>query len=247
MVVIVTNDYKNSQHSLPSTHKDGEAMEIAFRRLDFVTYWVKNVSSQQLKNLVDQITNVQHHKFNDFRAIAFIFSGHGGEADTLEMQEPCDQNCPVASISLHDDIIDTLINHRNLVGIPKLFFIDACRGAGDASSVSKSLQLSKADSKKLHSLEGNYFLAYSTIPKNKSFLHHDFGSIWMQKIAQQLKQSVDSIQNIVANTTKVIWDDYNPHDNNVQQPQSTDTLHGALYLRPSKFRIIIIIKHVTCL
>ena len=234
LVVIVTNDYTNTQlASLPSTHKDGEEMEIAFKRLDFVTHWVKNASSQQLRDLVSQITELSQENCKDFIGIAFIFSGHGGEADTLGMQDD------ESSVSLYEDIITPLISYHDLAEIPKLFFIDACRGAGagDIRTLSKSFRLSKVRSKKLHSLVGNYFLAYSTIPKNQAYLVHDYGSIWMQKIAQQLKKDVDSVQHIVANTTRIIWDEYNPQDNNVQQPQSIDTLTcGPLYLQPSEFR-----------
>ena len=214
-------------------------MMSAFNHLNYATHWVKNLTKTQLLDLVAEIASIPKEHTTDFISICFVFSGHGGEEDVLCMQNG-------ENVSLVDNIIKPLITSKRLLPLPKLFFIDACRGGEDTNAYSAKSKpgIAKPAAQKCRSLDGNYFLAYATISKKKSFMcEYDPGSVWMQELAKQLKENNDSIQNIVSMINRTIWSNYDDDSiDRSQQPQTTDTLNcGPLYLRKGKSQLILFV------
>lgn len=236
--VIITNDYRGKLKGLPelkSIHKDGVAMRNAFKKLNIATHWEQNADKTKLENIVEQ--TAEYFKSNPppdrehFKCIAFVFSGHGDQEDVLFMQDGL-------KVSLGSAILKPIVKVQNTALIHKLFFIDACRGKNALQPIyvaqggtSKGCPASSI----VTSAEGNYMLAYATIPKYQSFMSAEVeGSTWLQALAKRLPDQ-DSLQNILANVTKELWKKYQKKEwiNRWQHPINHDSLLGALYLSDS--------------
>ena len=226
LAVIVTNEYKNfpGDH-LPGMKKDGRAMENAFGSLGFATLWKPNISSKEMKVLVKSVVKYfQDNPPPKNYVVAFVFSGHGGEGDLLIGEDN-------RQVHLHRKIVKPLAEEHELGVIPKLFFIDACRGENELKPVVRTKKRIE-----LITAKGNYYVAYSTIPKYVAYTKEDpnSGSVWMQILAKNLQESSESVSVIVETTNGELWKMYETHPEirNWQQPESVDRLRGPVYLRP---------------
>ena len=229
LAVIVTNEYKKFPcDHLPGVRKDGQAMENAFRSLGFATLWEPNIPSEDMKVLVKSVIKYfQDNPPPKHYIVAFVFSGHGNEGDLLYGEDDED-------IHLNGEIVKPLAEEHELGNIPKLFFIDACRGGNELKPVVKT----KKKARELITAEGNYYVAYSTIPKHVAYMKPGdemSGSTWMQILAKNLQERSESVSNIVETTSKELWKMYKKHPEirKWQQPESVSRLHsGPVYLCP---------------
>ena len=234
LAVVVTNEYKNfpGDH-LPGMKKDGRAMENAFGSLGFATLWKPNISSEDMKVLVKSVVKyfqdknyvVQDNPPPKNYVVAFVFSGHGGEGDLLIGEDNGD-------VHLDREIVKPLAEEHELGVIPKLFFIDACRGENELKPVVRTKKRAE-----LITAEGNYYVAYSTIPKYVANTKEDpnSGSAWMQILAKNLRDRSEPVSVIVETTNSELWKMYETHPEirKWQQPESVNRLHcGPVYLRP---------------
>ena len=86
--------------------------------------------------------------------------------------------------------------------------------------------------------EGNYFVAYSTIPRHVAYMNPgdpESGSDWMQILAEKLKQTHASVADIVDITNKTLWKKYEDDCNTDkwEQPDTVSRLHcGPVFLHP---------------
>ena len=250
LAVIVTNQYQKSKKKLLGTKKDGEKMEDAFKSLEFATLWNLNKSSEEMKDLVKSVvTYFQDNPIPKLHIVAFVFSGHGNhkidetkkerkEGDVVRGEDGED-------IWLKDEIVQPLAEEHKIGDIPKLFFIDACRGSKMLPTFDKGDQMpeetepEEIEKRELVTTEGNYFLAYSTIPEHKAWMDPDdpsSGSAWMQILAKNLKKETNkSVADIVDITSKELWEKYeNDHKIDMwEQPEALSRLHtGPVFLHP---------------
>ena len=230
LAVIVTNEYNNfpDEDKLPGVKKDGRAMDNAFGSLGFATLWKPNISSEEMKVLVKSVVKYfQDNPPPKHYVVAFVFSGHGNEGDLLNGEYG-------GKVLLDDEIVKPLAEEHELGNIPKLFFIDACRGKNELKPVVKT----KKKAQELITAEGNYYVAYSTIPKHVAYMKPDdpkSGSAWMQILAKNLQERSESVSDIVETTSSELWKMYEEHPeiDTWQQPESMSRLHcGPVYLRP---------------
>lgn len=149
----------------------------------------------------------------DFKAIMFVFSGHGDYPDRILSQD-------LEELHLITDIVQPLLGHPQILHIPRLFFIDACRGEE---------HLKQAKSKGAIEEVTNFRIDYSTIPRHVAFDQSE----WLPTLAKKLRSN-DSVQNIVANVNKEVFKRTQRQDKmSAQQGETTvDRLRGALYLHP---------------
>lgn len=132
LAIIVTNDYVSSRRPLLFTHDDGREMEKVFNELKFVTHWEKNVTIEQHQQIIDGITESDHPYSNGYyKCITYVFSGHGGKEGFLSLQDG-------KQVNLVKDVIEKLCMLQ-LAHIPKLFFIDACRGGEKVTLVKETI------------------------------------------------------------------------------------------------------------
>ena len=229
LAVVVTNEYENFPGDrLPGMETDGRAMKDAFKSLGFVTLWKPNISSEGMKVLVKSV--VKYFQDNpppkDY-VVAFVFSGHGDEGDLLIGEDG-------RNVHLNNEIVQPLAEEHEIGNIPKLFFINACRGENELKPVVK---LKRKSAQELITAKGNYYVAYSTIPKYVAYTKEDpnSGSAWMQILAKNLQERSESVSDIVETTNDELWKMYETHPEirNWQQPESVSRLHcGPVRLRP---------------
>ena len=205
-------------------------MKETFTMLSYDIHQLKNEEAQErsiqkllenlheyLKTYSNEVTNEDGSK----KVIVFAFSGHGKE-------EKSDRDS-VAIVTYDDKLLSLKGDIMERVGvglpspvykIPKLFFIDACRGPN---------KVTMKDTKGFRENEGNYRIDFATIPD-----HVCYESIWMPELAEKLRDlRKDSLQNVVASVSKEI-DKRNEREHScIQLCESRDRLvTGPLYLHP---------------
>ena len=194
LALIITNDYHGTDtlSNLDGTTADGDKMVEAFGEFfGFDCVRGKNLVSGDIKELVKSASECS--SLANRGCLAFIFSGHGGEGVIYGE----DQNLVDAYVDILEDIVQPFDPQKSpsIAEVPKLFFIDACRGgesvkgAGGKGKWIGDGRLKEAATKSSTTLLGNYILGYATMPGFKSYLRGDNaeGSVWMPLLADELQ------------------------------------------------------------
>ena len=223
------------------TDEDAEAMR---ETLEFLNYDIHQLQNEEatLQNVTSLLNHVNQYlegcknvavsnEDGSSKAIIFAFSGHGGRAcDKCNKYIEIDCKCEVKTssedaIRLHDGIlrVNTMIVDKFLVktmiDVPKLFFIDACRGRESLTRVTPP--------KGFEEKEINYRIDYATIPKHVA----PGNDKWMLKTAELLKKDW-SLGDIMDEVRRHIYLRVREY---MQKPQMPETLNrlttGRLYLK----------------
>ena len=140
---------------------------------------------------------------------------------------------------MKDEVVLPLTRHEGVYCIPKLFFIDACRGRETLSqlqegdNVSKALPATVTDErsyvgKGVEHVAGNYRIDYATIPGHVSYAGNK-GSMWLPKLARALREHDRSFQEIAAIVKQEVHEKLG--EENRQQCETVDRLNcGPLVL-----------------
>lgn len=234
-VLIVTNDYGTGKGSLPGTEQDGIDMEEAFVHHNIKTYRETNVSRERFLALLDEAIKNLKSKSNpsNLRFIAFVFSGHGGEGDCLVMQDG-------KAVDLKREVILPFTSECHIAYIPKLFFVDACRGKDELDNIFSKSPENAGIGGSIHEIassKGGYLLAYATVSNSPSYMSKDQKrSTWMQRIANEIHRrgSEDSVQYILTKVNQDLFGDIETRSvENPQQPEIINLLNsGELVINP---------------
>ncbi|OCT71262.1 hypothetical protein XELAEV_18034239mg [Xenopus laevis] len=165
------------------TDIDARELLRCFKGLGFDVNVYNNKSCEEMENLLRTVAQ-QDHK--DSACFACIFLSHGEEG----LIYGTDGAMPIK-------VLTTLFrgdNCRSLVGKPKLFFIQACRGhefddglEADSGSVNDSLE---TDANPRHKIpvEADFLYAYSTVPGYYSWRNPGMGSWFVQALCSVLNE-----------------------------------------------------------
>ena len=228
LAIIVGNEisYKPEHQPLSGTIKDLKAARDAFESLKFTTVPIRNASAREIIDIV-QVAS-QYTYPSCYRRLAFVFSGHG-DAKYIYAHD--------SEVPLQTCIFDPWMPKKspNLAHIPKLFFLDACRGdAVDQGVFTPSGPVPKGAGRAPS--VGNYLLANSTLPTMKAF-EKPFagGGYWMQHLAKelQLDRNIDqSLTDILVRVNRLVVDEMQSSHlyENIQQPVLESTLYESIYL-----------------
>lgn len=238
LAVVISNDYEHTKvAALKGTHEDAKVMRSTLCELKYAVVTRHNITKRDTLQLIEKMKTSEYP--DSYQRIIFVFSGHGTYNDHLQTQD-CE------SVSL-PELVEQFLpkNAPNLIKIPKLFFIDACRGslvdpgvviprAGGAKDPTKSSLPRGGNPLKMIKLPsiGNYLLAYSTIPNHKSF-ELASGGLWMSSLAEKLMTENKSVLDIL---TQVNQDFIRKHQSTwsslecVQQPELYSTLNETVNL-----------------
>ena len=208
-------------------------MRIAFSRLDIANIWKQNVTKCQLRQLLEEVTELGSCP-KTYGSISFVFAGHGSDEvfclqdeHTIEVQEVIDAFLPKKS--------------PHLAAVPKLFFIDACRGhksirplrvPAKHRETSLRCELQPQPSTFLIPPEGNCLTAFCTLAPYTAPDFED-GSEWIKILADTMCKSTDHIEEVL---TQVRKDLHTLHQNpkfkecNMQMPETRSTLLQKVYL-----------------
>ena len=215
IAILVTCDYRDLPDlgTLDGIINDAEEMAETFHRLRFATHVLKNPKKADIKAKLKEVSDYLGTfsrkltlEEGKTKVIIFAFSGHGRSVGTAEKIIANDGE----SLDTKDEVVLPLVKHENIFEIPKLFFIDACRGASkllaskgeDGAAASDDSEVTKSEGvyyEKLYQQRaGNYRIDYATIPNHVSFAGEK-GSMWMPKLACAMREyKTKSFQEIVA-------------------------------------------------
>ena len=233
LAIIITCDYETTKDlkTLLGTREDGEQMKETFHYLKYKVYHLSNPKKGEIKELLEKLSDdLGKHglgeKEGSEKAIVFAFSGHGCSKGQIEYIYTNDGG----TLEFLDEIVFPLTRRESVQHVPKLFFMDACRGGeilmkGTCPSVTDDRTNFQ---KGYQHVLGNYYIAYATIPHHVAYANAS-GSRWMPKIAKAIREEDDSFQNIAA---KVMAEVNKEVSDTQQQCESINRLNtGPLYLK----------------
>ena len=218
-------------------------MQRTFEGLQIATLWRENVSRGDLRELLREIATLSLP--GTYKSVSFVFSGHGGAGDMLFMQDGNKMDM--------QEIVNAFLpgQARSVGNIPKLFFIDACRGNETFQPVvvprtgGKNVQTDcpqRTGTRDRGGTEvktvlvppkGNTIIAYSNISKNRVLESKD-GGVWMKALARKLaesRESIDTVLTQVREDLQHIYQDPNWRDK-MQLPETISCLLRPVYLHP---------------
>ena len=161
-------------------------MKKALDYLGFLTIVKLNLSEEELMSFLYPLANDASLK--SCKRFVFTFSGHGGDGFICSEDEK--------KIEVHH-IVEALTPKDSsdpLVGIPRLFFFDTCRGDKfDPGFIARG-----GDEKWKHKIPstGDMLVAFATSPGYKAF-EEDKGGVWTNILAKKLVISDKSILDIL--------------------------------------------------
>ena len=238
LAIIISNDYKTTAklETLSGTIKDGEKMNSTFQFLKFETRQGRNVTREELMKMLYKVSQSSSLP-QSYKCIAFVFSGHGLDANQLYMQD--------GSLITVQSIVESLLPKTapQIGTIPKVFFIDACRGERTLSEEAivvprkaggKVQRRGGLDATFHIPPEGNFLIAYSTMPRYQSYELKGEGGLWMTSLAEKLRTSYESIQDILSETNRDLMEMFQAPEfrQSMMQPECFSRLHGRLCLQP---------------
>ena len=199
LVVVLTNDYNDPSilrvklNPLKECHEDGVEMKKTFSdNFRFACLWKKNSTAIEIIRVIAQMSRCEYPPC--YKCLAVVFSGHGEENVLFGSDGK--------KISIEEELIGPLQPSElpNMRTTPKLFFIDACRGKMTMIPAVKSKGSPEGIEK------GGYFIAYSTTLGYRSYTRGE-KSKWMPMVAQRLRSSDQSVQDIVAEIASELRED----------------------------------------
>jgi hypothetical protein len=227
LAVLVTCDYKTeytgmyAHTPLDACNADAREMKDALVELGFDVHQLKNknATKKKVESLLLRISAYLHrygrprdHVIEDNRskAIVFAFAGHGEQGDYIITHD--DKKLHVAK-DIVNPLLESESGNSDVCTIPKLFFIDACRGKKQIRGVEVYEQLI-----------GNCRVDYATSPDHVSYDARG----WMQRLAQKLKDDDDSLQHVVSKLNEELYE----QPVGKQRSWSYDSLNtGPFYLK----------------
>ena len=241
LAVIITNDYGTTESlaKLTGTQRDGQSLCEAFTRLKFDVLWKRNVNQFLLMQIIYGLSRLKYHKVKHYRCIILIFAGHGCEGDCLWTQDG-------KKVHITSQVVTPLLPKQamEIGAIPKIFLIDACRG--DKKTQTVVVPRSSSSPKPVEEVqprggslcemrvpeEGNFMIAYSTLPQHKAYEDPEKGGVWLSTLAKLLTEgkSLNSLECLLTDVNEEIIGN-NPRE--FQQPEKFSRLNKIINLDPA--------------
>ena len=226
LAIIIANENSSdpSHRPLDGARRDLENMKETFEVLRFATLPILNASKEQVLAAVRAAAKYKKYP-PSYKRIAFAFSGHGdknvvyahdGAIDTNQLYEPLQPK-----------------NAPHLADIPKLFFMDACRGPNEDKGV-EVVARGKTEPPRDRIVVpsyGNYVLAFSTMPSMRAYEAKDIGGLWMNIVSRQLRTNRKSILDVLTVVNRELFNKFRSHGFEVhQQPVLESAINDTIGL-----------------
>ena len=184
LAIVVANQHSRvfPKRILHGAKKDLEATGQVFKALHYAVIQLLDVPKSIVLDVISAV--VQFFPACDdlrYKRIVFCFAGHGDENMCIHTGD--------GEISVHNDIMWPLLPVKcpRLRHIPKLFFIDACRGENVDRPVPRGGGVSDHDFVYSRvSGMANYLLVQSTLPTKEAYENH--GGYWTQAFLAELQK-----------------------------------------------------------
>lgn len=196
-VIINNENFADPEDKRNGSQKDVDSLKALFEFLGFLVEVKKDKTADQIKELMTQYSNYARHG----DCFVCCIMSHGNEAGV----EGCDEQiCPLNDITSPFDGV----NCPALIGKPKVFFIQACRGrkmqskvvAIDGAGASRNQK-----SGKVYSIakDSDFLIALSTVEGYVSIRDPFSGSWFIQSLCEHLKEGSEQGQDILRILTNV--------------------------------------------
>ena len=181
--------------SLPTAPvEDTRSMKEAFDYLQFLTIVKHNVTQAELVSLLYSLANYPYPK--SCQRFVLTFSGHGGKGFIYSEDE---RHVKIS------DIVAAFVPpncDKHLSGIPRLFFIDACRGDLEDQGILPCGGDEKWESKIPST--GDILVAYATTEGYKAYEESGGGGYWISVLAKKLVSSHGSIYDVLTEVNRAL-------------------------------------------
>ncbi|CAI9722933.1 caspasecaspase-3-like [Octopus vulgaris] len=192
LALIVNNESFDESIKLPKrqgSERDASAIKKALKSLHFKVIVRKNLSVKQMTQIFTDISKDNHAKHNCFVCVILT---HGEDDNQIYGTD--------GKVSL-DTLVEMLLPDRcpSLIGKPKLFFIQACRGTKlDSGVIMHDAQAVRDKYQNVTSHKvpvwADFLLAYSTVPGFYSWRSSTNGSWFIQSLAHILERDGDKLE-----------------------------------------------------
>ena len=248
VAVIVGNSYtrkgviQSQRQLLPLPNApmgDTRSMKEAFDYLKFYTMVKHDLTQDELISLSHSLATCPLPK--SCQRFVLTFSGHGGDGFIYSEDEK--------RVKVNDIVTAfTPPNCNNsLVGIPRLFFFDTCRGDLEDQGIRPRGGDEKWQSKIPST--GDILIAYATTARYKAFEGTD-GGFWTSVLAKKLVSSFDSIYDVLTEVNGELIDKIRIMQGpGFQQPELLGRLNTTVRLlhESGKTPIRRQYRHITCM
>lgn len=179
IAIIVGNQYsKHYKEILKGPINDLIKMKSVLEALRYAVIPLLNASKQEIREVIRDVSQLYPTSAHDlcYKRIVFIFSGHGNKDHYIHTRD--------GEVNIINDVIFPLMPSHSpkLHHIPKLIFIDACRGGQPCPGV--VVPIPRGGDMRVPNF-ANYLLVHSTLPTMKAY-ECDYGGYWMQTLAHEL-------------------------------------------------------------
>ena len=198
-------------------------MKNTFEGLGFAVINEHNVTHSEMLALLSSVVDFKRYP-PSYKQFVFVFSGHGKDDYLLYTN---DSNPITISTK---DILEKLSEAPQLAAIPKLIFIDACRG--DEPNPGRLVPKGGKNVSHIIPAGGSWLVAYSTLPKQKSYEEQEKGGMWMSRLAKILRyddSSVNDVLTIVNEELMKLYQEKKAYP--LQQPEHHSTLNSRIFLQ----------------
>ena len=201
VALIVTNPYDGKKH-LPGTHQDGENFQQFLSECNYMVFWYHGITKNDFTSYCEQLAKFRYPK--TCRRLVVVFSGHGGEGDTLECQDG--EKVSVSEMLKWFKPADA--ENDTLGNMVRMFFIDACRGG--KKDYGYPIKCSRAHTNDLHKKYPNdvdMLVAHSVTSEYVS-TDTSRGGIWINNLLEELyKNPYRDIERILKGVNKIMKSD----------------------------------------
>lgn len=234
---MIGNDYRGNTKGhaeLLGPLKDMDRAHQVFTSLGAVCVSITNKTAREIRATVKSLAECTYPE--GYQYIVIVYSGHGDRSGVLIANDG-------EKLSLDHDIVNPFQpkNAKAIAKLPKLFFIDACRGEQQTgiiqvprgSSTDNYVQCPRGGEglEQMRFPEiGNTFMAFSTLEDKLSYERQQHGSTWMRLMLDTFAKHADKdVCVIFHDVNEKLMEHYQglPQHTRIQQPESRSTLHRS--------------------
>jgi hypothetical protein len=241
--------------------KDVESLRKTFEYLEFEFILCENLKASEIITTIKGISNI--HKYRtDVDCFVCVVMSHGGQDKIM-----ANDNIEVS----FEEIMAPIKSCKSLIGKPKLFFFQSCRGNDEMETIAiLSTSKTSSQSLKLDSLkitdadpvantnnisfleyESDLFIFYSTLPNHSSFSFLDLnkGTYFIQSVCEVFNQAYMnlpynlSLSQMITKINEKVKEEGLKLGERMQLADSRITLTKELYFVPKNVSVLIIKEH----
>ncbi|XP_063806464.1 caspase-3-like [Pseudophryne corroboree] len=205
------------------THTDKKTLKNTFKKLGFQVRIEENLSCTEIENVLQKVTAEDHSQRSCF--VCAVLS-HGTEDGIFSRDHIFTLNWLVTFFDKN--------NCKSLAGKPKLFFIQACRGAEYDFGIETDSGSEDRSSAPQLPKEADFLYAYSTPLGYFAWRNSEYGSWFIQSLCKMLQEHGSKLElmQILTRVNHKVALEYESSIGGKEIPCFVSMLTKELYLTP---------------